>query len=266
MIITNHWMGEFLDMDGKIHPMRASIFREKKRFEGSIKNSISLFAKTRLSQFLSFNDINEKQEMMGSLLNLTNTDNDFDVLIDMVQYLLDNSYGDEELRSFFKSDIDEKNRDGLLCDILEALQNSTPNSPIYNKIISVIANRMELQCFYKKENVNNEDYMVIGVPCFEYEGAGVGLYQEWSQALLKDFTKPEDQVVLALHRSTDWKNPNAPLGPEKEFSSSFAENQNIRVFLFYHEEKDPIGNVLTAENESLATLWNNLEAIWNQQK
>lgn len=260
IIITNHWMEETLDKEGEKQPMKASLFREKLNYTRNIENSISVFAQMKVSQFLKFCDENERMDGLTSLLNLKNTDEDLVVLSSIVKSFLDEDYGDEDLRSLLKSDIDEKNRDGLLCDILNAIVNAIDNSPIYNKIISVIAHRMDLQCYYKKENVNNEDYVVIGVPCLEYEGAGVGLYQEWIQALLKDFTQPNDHVLLALHRSTDWKDPKAPLGREKTFTS-LPENKNIKVFLFYHEKKDPVGYVLTSENESLAALWNKLDTL-----
>lgn len=203
------------------------------------------------------------------LLNLKDNDDVIRILSDLVQKILDETnFGDEETRGYFLKDIEKLSKDDLEQDILEVRKSLKDNEQLKKLFLPLVAKYNPPLCYCKVETENNEEYEVIGISSFpKYSNLGLVFNDQWVNALINDFTSEGDDVILALHGSTDWKETDPVLGPRKEDSEELSQTKKrkIRIFLFQHEDFDSIAKVLKS-NESLPTLWHKLEKEYGASK
>ena len=92
-------------------------------------------------------------------------------------------------------------------------------------------------------------------------GEGGIFYSDWSDALINDFSEEGDNVIIALHGSTDYKDPkmiNVYLKKESEELSK-KYNRSIRLHVFNHQEGS--GYIKpTLQLNSLTDIWNKLDS------
>ena len=259
LIISNHWMEETV-IDGILIPMTATIFNDKLTYQGTVNNSKRVLATLRVEKFAAL--AKEVKDIKG-FLKLKGTEDDVALLVELVKEILDKTnFGDEEDRDIMQEDIEQKNINGLLQDILEALQDSRNDEQLKEVFTLYIESHIPPLCYSKED----AEYKIVGITSLSYRNAGLAFCHKWIDALIQDFTKEDDEVILALHGSTDWSETDPVLGPKIEFSKELSQTQkrNIRVMLFFHDDRDCIAQVLKSENYSLSTNWNKIDQIWKE--
>jgi hypothetical protein len=260
LIITNHWMDRSENKE-----MTASLFADGKEYT-DYTESKRIYAQALLRFYVS---ISTESSNIYRILNLKNNDDTIPILCSLVQRILDETnFGDEELRGYFKDDIEKSYRDGLEGGIFEALKAVKNNEHLKNLFVPFMVEHNPPLCYYKVNAENDEEYKAISISSFpKNSNLGLVFNDQWTDALINDFTKEGDDVILALHGSTDWKETDPVLGPRKEDSEELSQTKKrkIRIFLFQHEDFDCIAKVLKS-NESLPTLWHKLEKEYGASK
>ena len=260
LIITNHWMDKLENKE-----MTALLFADGKVYTDNTESK-RIYAQGLLRFYVS---ISTQSSDIYRILNLKNNDDTIPILRSLVQKILDDTnFGDEETRGYFKDDIEKSHRDGLEAAIFESLKAVKDNEHLKNLFLPFIVEQNPPLCYYKVNAENDEEYKVIGISSFpKYSNLGLVFNDQWTDALINDFTKEGDDVILALHGSTDWKETDPVLGPRKEDSEELSQTKKrkIRIFLFQHEGFDCIAKVLKS-NESLPTLWHKLDKEYGASK
>lgn len=258
LIITNHWMDR---QDNK--EMNASLFADGKVYTDNT-GSKRIYAQALLDMFVSFST--NTSEIYG-LFGLENGDGAISDLCKLLNAILEEpNFKDEKFKNYAKKAIDNLQKDRIEAFIHKALKE---HAETLNSLFStLIMNQQPPLCYHKIETNNNEEYKVIGISSFpKNSDLGLTFRNQWVDALINDFTTEKDDVILALHGSTDWKEKDPVLGPLKEYSKeiSLTKKRKIRVFLFQHYDTDSIARVLKS-NESLPTLWNKLDKEYEANK
>lgn len=260
IIITNHWMDESYDNEGEIQPMKASLFRNAKKYTGKFENAENVYSNVLMHRFIS--TANKSQDAIN-LLGLSGTESDLPTLLELAQSILDiyetkNEAYPKEVK-FISKDIAQKSLNSLYADIFRALKNSYNIKEMYN----VFADRVLPLCYCKEEG----EYKVIGISCFPEHYDASSYSAQWIDGLIKDFTNEGDEVILALHGSSDWSEKDPKREPVPEYSDKISKSKGrqIKVFLFQHSDIDCIGRALISEDTSLEIIWNNIESVWTQK-
>lgn len=260
LIITNHWMDRSENKE-----MTASLFADRKEYT-DYTESKRIYAQALLRFYISFST---ESTDIYRILNLKNNDDTIPVLRSLVQRILDETnFCDEEVQGNFKDDIEKSDRDGLEDDIFEALKAVKNNEHLKNLFVPFMVEHNTPLCYYKVNAENDEEYKAIGISSFpKNSNLGLVFNDQWTDALINDFTKEGDDVILALHGSTDWKETDPVLGPRKEDSEELSQTKKrkIRIFLFQHDGSDCVAQVLQS-NESLSTIWNKLDKEYGASK
>ena len=260
IIITNHWMERSNTVE-----MKAFIFNDRKEYEDDYSASKKIYAQVRLDHFLSL--ATRPSEIYG-FLGLQNNDEAIPVLCKFVQRILKTNFWDEEMQGYFKDDIANADKDRLEVDIYESLKFVKDHEQLNDLFCTIIAEQRPLMYYCKADTDNNDEYRVIGIPSFPRDFYARRKYcDKWIDALINNFTSEGDEVVLALHGSSDWKEADPVLGPRQEYSEQLtqAKKRKIRLFLFQHEDFDCVAQVLQS-NESLSTIWNKLDKEYGASK
>ncbi len=265
IIITNHWMDESYE-NGKIQPMKASLFRNAKKYTGEFDMTRKIYSKVRIKHFRSMPNENAIQAAI-KLLGLSDNEADLPTLLELARNLLGiyDKYKDKDAVylkefEFISLDIKEKSLGDLYEDIYRALMNSGKIEEINN----VFKERVLPLCYCKVEG----EYKVIGISCFPKDSnAGIVYCDQWIDGLIRDFTNEGDEVILALHGASDWPEKDPKREPAPKYSDEISEmtGRQIKVFLFQHSDIDCIGRALISEDMALEEIWNNIESVWKQK-
>ena len=257
IIITNHAMSE-VEKYGTPRIMDAVLFRDKIGYPTEFAVTSKLYAKLLV---LKYQALAEKSTDLYRLLDLSGTEADLSLLTEMVPKVRNFSGMTEKDKSYCDSDIKKGNVKGLIKDLYAALKKLDTAKEL--ELFSSYVSKKPL-CYCLERNENNENYKIIGISCLPDKGKWMKYSEQWINALIQDFTKEEDEIILALHGATDWKEASPFLGsyPKESEEWSNDTNRKIRIILFNHT--DQVGQVLKMDGSSLSDIWNYIDDIWNK--
>lgn len=255
VIITNHAMREY----GCPKEMDAVLFRDKVKYPTEqLKETNKVLAKLLVSKYKEDAD---DSIALHHLLNISDSEEDLPLLKEIVQKVKNFNLMTADEKANCDEDIKNNDIVFLRTDIYTALKKIETEDEL-EILASYVESRTTPLCYYKGHD--NEDYKIIGIECLPDKGRWMAYSESWIKALIQDFTSPEDEIILALHGATDWKEASPFLGSYPEESENWSNNtdRNIRIILFNHT--DSIGQVLKMDGSSLSDIWNYIDSLWNK--
>ena len=265
MIISTHWLEKSTNLDGELQEMKASLFKDNVVYPlDKRKESTSVYSQALQRKYALYS---ADSRSLSKYIRQHSGDNYIQVLVDLAKELLTTGLDDQEIMDFFKEDIENADRDGLIEDIYEALKNSVANSKLCGVFSSFFSALDPPLSYFKEDNSKDGLFRAIGISCLPYSRAGIQLCNKWCDSLIEDFSAEGDEVILALHGSSDWKEENPLLEPKLSFSNelSVRTKRSIKVFVFYHDDKDCIGAALKSYNQGLPLIWEKLINVWDKE-
>lgn len=258
VIITNHAMSE-VDEYGRPKEMDAVLFRDKIGYPFELKETNRLLAKILVLKYMK--DATESISLYH-LLNISDSKEDLPLLKNVVQKV--RNFNGMSDRDKYRCDNDLNKGDivGLRKDIFTALKHIETEDEL-NIFTSYVDQQHKALCYYKERTEDGENYKIIGISCFPDKGEWMKYSEPWINALIQDFTSPKDEIILALHGATDWKEASPFLGSYPKESKDWSNNtdRRIRIILFNHT--DNVGQVLKKDGSSLSDIWNYIDSLWN---
>ena len=240
LIFSTNWVGK-----------KDTILEDNAKFIKGHNNSDAIFSQAFVQNFLFKDDSSAIADMYG----LEDNENGTNKLIEVAQKLVEHELGNID---FLKEDIESQDWGNLLQDIYDSFKENRKNSVFLDILTSFMPQKQAPCCCFKQEKDNDVDYLAIGISPLCYNGAGIQFYHEWSRALIDDFTEANDNVILALHGRTDWKDFDKSYGFISDFSQQISSelNRNIQVHIFSHVGFDYIAQAINMNNSTLSNIWN----------
>lgn len=197
---------------------------------------------------------NNSCSAISEILGVKKIQDETDKLESLAKSLVKEGYKNE----YIEDDITNKDWGYLIDDVYDILL-----SNIHTDVVSVIPSLKEPKCIYLQENgIKAYAISILSVD----RGEGGIFYSDWSDALINDFSEEGDNVIIALHGSTDYKDPkmiNVYLEKESEELSK-KYNRSIRLHVFNHQEGS--GYIKpTLLLKSLPEIWNKLDSYGREQ-
>jgi len=260
MIFSTKWISDDATVlkDGVVMPrILDTIFCNKiEQCEHSASEAV--FIKAYVSSLLT-----DYSSCISTMLGVENNKEGIDLLTKVATEIYDKGYGDKEN---LEESISSEDWGDLQQDIYDALKEQQ-NSEVATILASHIPSIPKLNCFKREEKDEDCTYKAIGIVPLPYKTAGVLYCDDWTNALIKDFSSQDDEVIIALHKSTDWHYLEEEYdGPISDYSNKMAlkNGRNIQIHLFKHA-CDPIATAINMKNQSLSKIWNYLTEIWKNK-
>lgn len=252
LIFSTKWVE-----DNPQHP-RKTIFYEKKKCNNH-PYSDEVFQRATIKQFLCY----DKSTVIADMFGVDKDDDGIELLVSIANKLVETNYGNLKNLS---EDIANRSWSYLLQDIYNSLKENWSDARFINILSSFIPDTTIPTCYVR--NDNDSRFSAIGISQLPYKTAGEDFCEEWSHALVKDFSEDGDDVILALHGSTDWKDlEKTGYGPMPSFSKRLSSElgRNVKVYVFLHEDFDDIAKALKMYNNRVSSVWTTIEQIWQKK-
>lgn len=224
------------------------IFLKGNDYSNNPKSS-TVFKRSELRMKLKVAGLNNSCSALSELLGVQNIKDETELLENVASSLVAAGYKNE----LIEEDIVNKDWGYVIDDLYEIL-----SANINSDVVCHIPTLKAPECYYLQENGIKAYAISI---LLTDKGEGGIFYRDWSDALINDFSEDGDNVILALHGSTDYKDPtkiNVFLEKESEELSK-KYHRNIRLHVFNHQEGS--GYIKpTLQLNSLTDIWNKLDS------
>lgn len=234
------------------------IFKDKK--ECCIHPSSNSVYEQAIVQYYMLSD---RSDTIVDMFGINYDKEGVNLLVSVAKELLISNFGDAELLS---EDIESADWGDLLQDIYDTIESNKNDAQLINVINPFIPRVLKMGdrflpkvplCFEKRE----DDYLAIGISVLPYMTAGDQFGDAWSRALLSDFSHENDNVILALHGSTDWDHPNETgYGHMVKYSEALSSkmDRNVHVYVYKHVDFDHIAEAIRMGDSSLQKIWTHI--------
>lgn len=251
IIFSTHWL------EGK--EFQQSIFdREDVRPLPNHPTSDYIYKLVSLQDFIK----QEKSDGLVSILGIGNDKKGLNKMIKITNKIIETSADlclSKTQIKIFKNDINTQNLDYLIQDLFDLLKKKNVRTNV--KLVEILSDfipQLPTPLCYKYDSTNG--YSFVAINNLICKQSGVLFREQWSMSLIEDFSQENDEVILALHGSTDWN--NAQTGYMPAFSKELSEktNREIAVHVFKHVDYDYISQTIKMKNETIENIWNIIKA------
>lgn len=207
-----------------------------------------VYKQNLLKTKIELSDSNNNSLAISEILRIGKLEEKATEVMKFAQRLVDGGF----LNEYIKEDIKNSNWDYLIDDLYDIIS-SNYRSDIVNLIPS-----LDAPCCFR---LVEKDIQAFAISHLQDRKTGKLFYDSWSDALIEDFSKKGDDIILALHGSTDYKDDKIiNMFEEKESSNLSTKYQrNIRLHVFSHQEGS--GYIKPALlNDNLTDIWSILDS------